>query len=320
MLLGPELACPRPTRPVPCVAAQVLRTRFVADVSGSQAGPQQIVLPADAVSLEEGAAETNGAPLLRRAADGSFELAEHSSLSAEWRAFTTASFDLFSGSLVRMKVRIQKRTKTTGKTLEFQSDCEPPSACVSDRPRADVEHTFPSRPQSLWLQVWRVAPREHVLLVVQHHSITDGTSLGILSRDLAAAYNAALQRTQPQWQSLSIAYVDYAAWQRQQLAGAALEAELEWWKHTLAGAPALLELPADRLRPEAMSFAGAELSFSMPASVQRGVQALAAAQQTTTFVVLLTALQVQSRLTWTNQQRTLRKNGQGCADRAGADS
>lgn len=130
---------------------------------------------------------------------------------------------------------------------------------------------------------------------MQHHAITDGTSLGILSRDFAAAYGAALHNSQPRWQPLSVAYVDYAAWQRSELAGDALEAELEWWRQTLAGAPALLELPTDRPRPGKMTFSGDQVSFSTPGAVRKGLLQLATAQQTTPFVVMLAALQASAR-------------------------
>lgn len=56
--------------------------------------------------------------------------------------------------------------------------------------------------------------------------------------------------------------------------------------------PPLLELPTDRPRPDAMSFAGAEHRFAMPASTRHGLRQLAAAERTTVFVVVLAALQV----------------------------
>ena len=142
------------------------------------------------------------------------------------------------------------------------------------------------------LQVWQLSAQEHVLLVVQHHSITDGVSLDLLARDLAAAYSAAQSRSRPQWPSLSVQYIDYAAWQRQQSTAAVLDAELAWWRQALAGAPALLELPTDRPRPSVMSFAGAEACFHTTAAVRHSLRQLAAAHKTTVFVVVLAALQV----------------------------
>jgi Condensation domain len=95
----------------------------------------------------------------------------------------------------------------------------------------------------------------------------------------------------PHWRPLDVAYVDYAAWQNAHLAGSALDAELAWWRQQLDGAPALLELPIDRPRPDTMSFAGADIGFELPSSAWQRLQQLAAEQQTTVFVVLLTALQ-----------------------------
>jgi hypothetical protein len=141
------------------------------------------------------------------------------------------------------------------------------------------------------LQVWQLQPGDHLLVIVQHHSITDYLSLDILSRELAEAYSAVLSSETPHWRPLKAAYVDYAAWQQAQLAGSALDAELAWWKQQLDGAPALLELPADRPRPDTMSFAGADVAFELPSSAWQHLQRLAAEQQTTIFVVLLTALQ-----------------------------
>jgi Condensation domain len=142
------------------------------------------------------------------------------------------------------------------------------------------------------VQVWRLSAREHILLIVQHHSITDGISLSVLGHELAAAYSAALQGVPVDLPALSVAYIDYAVWQRQQMSGDALEAELVWWRRTLADAPALLELPTDRPRPSSMTFAGAHYSFSAPAPVRQGLQQLAKSRQTTEFVVVLAALQV----------------------------
>lgn len=71
-----------------------------------------------------------------------------------------------------------------------------------------------------------------------------------------------------------------------------LQEQLAYWQHALAGAPTLLDLPTDRPRPEVMTFAGAEQRFTMPASTREGLAHLAAAQQTTVFVVVLSALQL----------------------------
>ena len=70
--------------------------------------------------------------------------------------------------------------------------------------------------------VAHIMQKEHVLLVVQHHAISDGWSLSVLGRDLAAAYNAIANGMKPQWPPLPVQQVDYAVWQRQKTTPAAL--------------------------------------------------------------------------------------------------
>ena len=48
---------------------------------------------------------------------------------------------------------------------------------------------------------------------------------------------------------LAVQYADFAAWQRSWLSGDVLERELRYWRDRLAGAPPVLELPADRPAP-----------------------------------------------------------------------
>ena len=55
---------------------------------------------------------------------------------------------------------------------------------------------------------------------------------------------------------LAIQYADYAVWQRQWIEGEILQQQARYWKTHLAGAPALLELPADHPRPAQQDFAG----------------------------------------------------------------
>jgi Condensation domain len=62
-----------------------------------------------------------------------------------------------------------------------------------------------------------------VLLLTFHHAIIDGMSLPMLSRDLAAAYSAALHDSAPQWSPSAVSFIDYAAWQRQHWTDAMLE-------------------------------------------------------------------------------------------------
>ena len=90
-----------------------------------------------------------------------------------------------------------------------------------------------------------------------------------------------------------IQVVDYAAWQRKHLEGQVLDTELAWWKQTLEGAPPLLELPWEKPRPDMATSAGIAVPLSLEPGVAAALRKLAAAERSTLFVVVLSAIQVQ---------------------------
>src|SRR5262252_10662401 len=98
--------------------------------------------------------------------------------------------------------------------------------------------------------------QETVLVLCMHHIISDGWSMQVLARELGRLYSAALNGTPARLPELRLQYADYAVWQREWLQGERLARHLAYWKEKLAGAPGLLELPADRRRPAVASFEG----------------------------------------------------------------
>ncbi|HSL85186.1 MAG TPA: amino acid adenylation domain-containing protein, partial [Thermoanaerobaculia bacterium] len=129
----------------------------------------------------------------------------------------------------------------------------------------------------------RLGGDDHLLLGTVHHAVADGWSVGVLVRELAALYRGdALPE-------LPVQYPDFAVWQRSWLAGEALEREVAWWREALAGAPWVLELPADRPRPPVQSHRGGAVPVRLPADVAGRLTALARDRGATPFMVLLAA-------------------------------
>ncbi|HLL48001.1 MAG TPA: amino acid adenylation domain-containing protein, partial [Longimicrobiaceae bacterium] len=89
-----------------------------------------------------------------------------------------------------------------------------------------------------------------------------------------------------------VQYADYAVWQRQQLRDDVLDGQLAYWRERLAGAPALLELPADRPRPAVQRHHGAYEPFRLPDSLAGRLQALGRSEGATLYMTLLGAFQV----------------------------
>jgi amino acid adenylation domain-containing protein len=137
----------------------------------------------------------------------------------------------------------------------------------------------------------RLGAEEHVLLLSMHHIVSDEWSMGVLSRELSVLYEAYREGRESPLPELAVQYADYAAWQREQLKGEALEQQLGYWRERLADAPALLELPTDHPRPAVQTFRGATERVQLPAEVLERLRALALREGATLYMVALSAFQ-----------------------------
>ncbi|HEX9940246.1 MAG TPA: amino acid adenylation domain-containing protein, partial [Longimicrobium sp.] len=138
----------------------------------------------------------------------------------------------------------------------------------------------------------RLGEEEHVLLLSMHHIVSDGWSLGVLFRELWALYEAYRAGGESPLAELAVQYPDYAAWQREQLAGEALDRQLSYWRERLAGAPELLQLPTDRPRPAVQTYRGASVPVELSLELLERLQALGRNEGATLYMVLLGAFQV----------------------------
>ncbi|HEU4558249.1 MAG TPA: condensation domain-containing protein, partial [Longimicrobium sp.] len=138
----------------------------------------------------------------------------------------------------------------------------------------------------------RLDAEDHLLLLSMHHVVSDGWSLQIFFRELGALYAAYREGLESPLAELPVQYADYAAWQRAELRGERLDRQLAWWKERLAGAPALLELPADHPRPAVQSYRGALERIALPIELLEGLRRVGRSEGATLYMVLLGAFQV----------------------------
>ncbi len=134
----------------------------------------------------------------------------------------------------------------------------------------------------------RLAAAEHLLLLTVHHIAFDGWSVNVLLGELAALYEAGAAGRPSPLPEPPVQYADFAVWQRRELAGGALAGHLGYWRRRLAGAPTVLELPADRPRPAAQSFRGAMRAAAVPVP-GAALRALARRERATPFMLHLAA-------------------------------
>ncbi|WP_241775350.1 amino acid adenylation domain-containing protein, partial [Pseudomonas corrugata] len=137
-----------------------------------------------------------------------------------------------------------------------------------------------------------LADDEHILLITQHHIISDGWSVGVLVKEFAALYRAFSQQQPDPLPALPIQYADYAAWQHQALDGERLNRQAEFWRDHLEGAPALLSLPTDRPRPAMQSYRGGDVAVTIAPALRERLEHFCQAHNVTLFMALLGAWSV----------------------------
>ncbi|MDC0710660.1 LLM class flavin-dependent oxidoreductase [Stigmatella sp. ncwal1] len=148
--------------------------------------------------------------------------------------------------------------------------------------------------QPVLLRALLIEVREdvHVLLLTNHHIISDGWSRTVLVKELMALYGAYALGQEPPLPELPIQYGDFAAWQREWLQGEVLAQQLAYWKQQLAAPRATLQLPTSRPRPPSETYRGAVHAFSFPLELAHQLTALARAGNATLYMVLLAAFDV----------------------------
>jgi amino acid adenylation domain-containing protein len=140
----------------------------------------------------------------------------------------------------------------------------------------------------LRLTLVRLAGREHLLLLTLHHICSDGWSMGVLLREIAALFAAFSQGRPSPLPELPVQYADFAVWQRSWLQGEVLEAQLSSWLAQLAGAPRLLDLPTDRPRPALQTFRGGSRPLALT-ELSAALRELCLREGVTPFMALLAA-------------------------------
>jgi amino acid adenylation domain-containing protein len=133
----------------------------------------------------------------------------------------------------------------------------------------------------------RRGPAEHVFLLAMHHIVADGWSVGVIFRELAALYDAFRSERADPLPPLALQYADYAAWQQERAHGEGLAQQLAYWRAQLAGLPPLTLAgdPSD----DPLASGGASCPLVLSTATSERVRALARAEETTPFVLLLAA-------------------------------
>ncbi len=141
------------------------------------------------------------------------------------------------------------------------------------------------------LRLYRLEPEKHFLLVVAHHIISDGWSLGVFLRELLTIYQAITTHQTPFPPELPIQYADYAYYQQKNQLSAQ-EPSMQYWKDQLKGELPVLSLPTDRQRRARQTFSGGTYRFTLSENLSQLIEKLSRQANATNFMTLLTAFNI----------------------------
>ncbi|WP_158627977.1 non-ribosomal peptide synthetase [Azospirillum griseum] len=180
--------------------------------------------------------------------------------------------------------------------VDLSAEADPVAAATA-RQSAELHRPFAlEREAGARALLMRLGAARWRVLLVLHHAIMDGWSAGVLMRDLAAFYSAAL--TTPAGAALTIAtpapavqFQDVAAWQRAHADSAEGKALLARWVGRLTPRPEPLALPTDHRRPPVKSFRGDTVEHAFDAALSAALDRLARAESATPFAVVTALVQ-----------------------------
>ncbi|AUG07230.1 non-ribosomal peptide synthetase [Pseudomonas sp. S09G 359] len=144
----------------------------------------------------------------------------------------------------------------------------------------------------LRVKLLQLGAEEQVLVIAQHHIVSDGWSMQIMVRELVELYQGYSQGHQVSLPVLPIQYADYAIWQRCWMEAGERERQLAYWTEQLGGEQSLLQLPHDRPRPAISSYRGQRCDIDIEPALTAALKQACRREGVTLFMLLLASFQV----------------------------
>ncbi|MCC6554029.1 MAG: amino acid adenylation domain-containing protein [Polyangiaceae bacterium] len=173
-------------------------------------------------------------------------------------------------------------------------DMEPAAAMRAAHRIAEEEARRPfdlERGPILRVQLVRLDPKRHLLVMNLHHIAGDLWSHGIWVSELAALYGAFSRGDASPLPELPIQYADYAEWQRRRWSEDRAREHIDHWRATLADLTEL-RLPLDRPRPSGAYLRAGVEPIALSASTSDALRALSRAEGATLYMTLLAVFKV----------------------------
>ncbi|BBB93454.1 MAG TPA: non-ribosomal peptide synthetase [Methylomusa anaerophila] len=137
------------------------------------------------------------------------------------------------------------------------------------------------------VQLLSRSEREHIVLIVIHHIIFDGSSTFLLIKSILETYRDLIGGKNQAPQPFATSFIDFVEWEQAMLAGKEGDGHRAYWQRQLSGTLPVLELPADRPRFSSQSLNGQTFTSLLSADLTKRIKAFAQSQHMNLSIVLL---------------------------------
>ncbi|MGL6341218.1 MAG: non-ribosomal peptide synthetase, partial [Waterburya sp.] len=142
------------------------------------------------------------------------------------------------------------------------------------------------------LKLYQLSETQYLWLMVIHHIICDGWSMGIFIKEITTLYADLKTEKAASLPELGIQYTDFARWEKQ-LPDNIFATQLKYWEKQLSGSLPKLELPSIHRQIKATnSCRGARESVLLSTQLSQRLKTLSQQQNVTLFMLLLAAFKV----------------------------
>ena len=188
-----------------------------------------------------------------------------------------------SGFVVRNGVPVKIVVERVDFRLARAEGTESAVPVVASQLRADYDLASPPLFRASLLTV---GEQRHILIVANHHIVSDGVTEAMFMREISQLYRGAKLEPCP------LQYTDFTLWQQREWECGNYGPQEQYWLLQLQGPLPLLELPLDFPRPPEASFDGHTVTIRLGSEQTVRLRDLAKAHHTTLFVSLLAAYTV----------------------------
>ena len=143
-----------------------------------------------------------------------------------------------------------------------------------------------SKAPLLRMGVIKVNREKHILMFDMHHIISDGVSMGILTKEFAKLYDG------KELEKIRVQYKDFSAWQNNFLKSEKMKKQEEYWLQNFSGEIPVLNMPMDFTRPSMQNFQGDSINLKLDKDITRGLNKVAKETGSTMFMVLLSGINI----------------------------